>query len=148
MFHQYFQDPLDYSFMFLFHLHKDQNVIHYSLEGSGTVGHFEEHYKKFEEAAVSTEDHFPFISRLNVYIIEAPANIQFREVPSSTELGDEFGDERKGISVLDGYGIQYMIVLDQLEQAIFLLNEEHRGCYGGFGGLNSSSMQVFLQEGI
>jgi len=97
---------------------------------------------------VSAEGHFPFISRLNAYIIEAPANIQFREVPSSVELGDEFGDKREGISVLDSYGIQYMIVLDQLEQAIFLFNEEHKGCYGEFGGLNSSSMQVFLQEGI
>ena len=27
MLRQYFQDPLDCSFMFLFHLHKDQNVI-------------------------------------------------------------------------------------------------------------------------
>jgi len=134
--------------MFLFYLHKDQNVVHYSLEGSGTVGHSKEHHEKFEEAAVSAKGRFPFISRLNAYIIEAPADIQFHGVPSSAELGDEFGNEGEGISVLDGYGIQYTIVLDQLEQAIFLLNKEHRGCYRGFGGLNSSSIQVFLQEGI
>ena len=53
-----------------------------------------------------------------MYIIEAPADIQFHEVPSSTELGDEFRDEGEGIFVLDGYGIQHAIVLDQLEQAM------------------------------
>jgi len=41
-----------------------------------------------------------------------------------------------------------MIVLDQLEQTIFLFNEEHRGCYGGFGRLDLSGMQIFLQEGV
>ena len=118
MFHQYFQDFLDCSFMFLFCFHKDQNVVHYSLEGSRTVGHSEEHHEKFKEAAVSAEDHFPFISGLDMYIIEAPADIQFHEVPSSTELGDEFRDEGERIFVLDGYGIQHAIVLDQLEQAM------------------------------
>ena len=69
--------------MFLFHLRKDQNVIqayyhnpfgyegsedvvHYSLEGSRTVGHSKEHHKRFEEAAVGVEGHFLFISRLDV----------------------------------------------------------------------------------
>ena len=52
------------------------------------------------------------------------------------------------VSVLNSYGVQHVIVLDQLERAIFLLNEEHRGCYGGFGKSDLSSMQVFLQEGI
>jgi len=36
------------------------------------------------------------------------------------------------------------IVLDQPERTIFLFNEEHRGCYGGFGRLDLYSTQVFL----
>ena len=77
------------------------------MEGGRTVGHSEEHHKRFEEAAVGTEGHFPFISRLNVYIIETPLNInvKFCEVPGSVELGDELGDEREGVPVLDGYSI-------------------------------------------
>ena len=114
------------------------------MEGNRTVGHSEEHHEKFEKAAVGTKGHFLFISRLDAYIIEAPADIQFREVPSSAELGDELGDKGERISVLNGYGIQRAIVLDQLKRTIFLLNEEHRGCYERFGGLDSSSMQVFL----
>jgi len=82
------------------------------LEGSGAVGHSEEHHKGFEEAAISAEGCFPFISGLDAYIIEVPADIEFCEVFSSMELRDEFGDKGERISVLDGHGIQCAIVLD------------------------------------
>ena len=62
----------------------------------------------------------------------------------SAELGDEFRDEREKVPVLDSYGIQHAIVLDQPERTVFLLNEEHRGCYGGLEWPDASGMQVFL----
>ena len=122
MFRQYLQDSPDRSFMLLFCLCKDQNVvqvyynnpfryngsediIHHSLEGSGAVGHSEKHYEGFKEAMVGAEGRFPFISGLDAYIIETPVDIQFCEVSGSTELRDEFRDERERISVLDGYGV-------------------------------------------
>ena len=122
MLHQYFQDPPDCLFMFLFHPCKDQNVIqvhyydpfsyegsedvvHHSLEGSGAVGHFEEHHEGFKEAAIGTKDCFPFISRFDVYIVETPADIKFCKVPGSTELGDEFRDEGERVFVLDSYSV-------------------------------------------
>jgi len=129
MFCQYFQDPPDCPFILLFRLRKDQNVVqvHYddpfrydgsedvvyhSLEGGGAVGHSEKHYKGFEEAMVGAEGCLPFVSGLDAYIIETPADIQFCKIPGSTELGDEFRDEGKRVSVLDGYGVQCMVVLD------------------------------------
>jgi len=75
------------------------------LEGSGTVSYSEKHYEGFEEATVSVEGCFPFISGLDAYIIETPADVQFYEALGSTELRDKFGDEREQISVLDGYGV-------------------------------------------
>ena len=158
---QYLQDPPDHSFVFFFCLCKDQNVIqvHYynpfsyegskdvvyhSLEGSRTVSHSKEHHKRFKEAVVGIEGYFPFIFRLDVYIIEIPVDIKFCEVLGSAELGDEFRDKRERISVLDSYGVQCAIVLDQPEQTIFLLNEEYRGCYGELERPDSSGMQVFL----
>ena len=115
--------------MLLFRLRKDQdvvqvhydnpfrydgpeNIVHHSLEGTGAVGHSEEHHEGFEEASVGTKDHLPLISGLDAYIIETPADIQFCEVPGSAALGDEFGDEGERISVLDGYSVQSAIVLD------------------------------------
>jgi len=147
--------------MFLFYFCKDQNVIqvhhydpfgyegsedvvYYSLEDDRTVGHSEEHHERFEEAVVDVEGRFPFISGLDMYIIETPSDIKFCEVPGSAELGDEFGDERKGVPIFDSYGVQHAIVLDQPERTIFLFNEEHRGCYGGFRRSNSSGTQIFL----
>jgi len=82
------------------------------LEGSRAVGHSEEHHEGFEEAAIGVEGCFPFISGLDMYIIEAPVDIKFCEVFSSAELRDEFGDEGERISVLDSHGVQHMIVLD------------------------------------
>jgi len=116
------------------------------LEGGGTVGHSEEHHKRLEETAVGVEGCLPFISRLDTHIIETPSDIKFCEVSGSVELGDEFGDERKRVPVLDSYGIQYAIVLDQPERTIFLFNEEHRGCYGGLGRSDLSGTQVFLRK--
>jgi len=75
------------------------------LEGGGAVGHPEKHYERFEEAMVGAESCFPFISGLDVYIIESLADVQFCEVSGSAELRDEFGDEEEWISVLDGYGV-------------------------------------------
>jgi len=115
--------------MLLFCLHKNQNVvqvhyddpfcydssenvIHHSLEDSGAVGHSKKHYERFEEATVGAEGHLPFVSGLDAYIIETPADVQFCEILSSAELGDEFGDERERVSVLDGYGVQCTVVLD------------------------------------
>jgi len=129
MFHQYLQDSPDHSFILLFRLCKDQNivqvhydnafcydgsedVVHHSLEGSRAVGHSEKHYEGFKEATVGAEGRFSFISGLDAYIIETPVDIQFCEVPSPAELGDELGDEGERISVLDSYGVQCTVVLD------------------------------------
>jgi len=73
-----------------------------------------------------------------MHVIKTLANIKFYEVPGSAELGDEFRDERERVSILDSYGIQHAIVLDQPEQTIFLFNEEHRDCYRRFGRSDSS----------
>jgi len=136
----HYHDPFGYE--------GSKDVVHHGLEDSGTVSHSKEHYERFEEAAVDAEGRFPFISGLDVYVVETPSDIKFCEVLGSAELGDELKDEGKGVSVLNGYSVQHTIVLDQPEQAIFLLNEEHRGCYGGFGRLDLSGMQVFLQEDV
>ena len=115
--------------MLLFHLCKDQNVvqvhydnpfrydgsedvIHHSLEGGGAVGHSEKHYEGFEEAMVGAEGCLPFISGLDAYIIETPADVEFCEVLSSAELRDKFGDEGERISVLDSYGVWCIVVLN------------------------------------
>jgi len=100
----YYYNPFSYD--------GSEDVVHYSLESSGTVSHSKEHYEWFEQTTVGTESRLPFISRLDVYIIEAPMDIEFCEVLGSVELRDEFGDERERVLVLDSYSVQHTIVLD------------------------------------
>jgi len=106
------QDVVQVHYDNLFRYDGSEDVIHHSLEGSRAVGHFEEHYEGFEEAPVDAKGRLLLISGLDAYIIETPADIQFCEIPGSAELGDEFGDEGKRIFILDGYGVQSMVVLN------------------------------------
>ena len=142
-------------------LHKDQNVVqvhyydpfgyegpedvvHHSLEGGRTVGHSEEHYEGFEEAAIGTEGCLLFVSGPDSYVIETPSDVKLGEVLGSMELGDELGDEGEGVPILDGYGVQHIIVLDQPKQTILLFNEEYWDCDRGLGGSDLSGIQVLL----
>jgi len=103
----HYHDPFSYE--------GPEDVVHHSLESSRTISHSEEHHERFEKAIIGAEGCLPFISRLDMYIIETPSDIKLCEVLGSMELGDKFGDEGEGISVLDGYGVQRTIVLDQPE---------------------------------
>jgi len=114
------------------------------LEGGGTIGHSKEHHEGFEEAAIGMEGCLLFVSRLDTYVIETPSDVKLCEVLGSAELGDKLRDEGEGVLVLNGYSVQRAIVLDQLERAILLFNEEHWGCDGGLGGSDSSGTQVLL----
>jgi len=89
------QDVVQVYYYDLFSYDGSEDVIHHSLESSRTIGHSEEHYEWFEQTTVGTKSHLPFISGLDVYIIEAPMDVEFCEVLGSAELRDEFGDERE-----------------------------------------------------
>ena len=86
------------------------------MEGSRAVGHSKEHHKGFKEAAISVKDRLPFISGLDVHIVEPPLDVKFCEVLGSAELGDEFGDEGERIPVFDGLSqmVTYL-VCDELK---------------------------------
>jgi len=82
------------------------------LEGSRAVGHSKEHHKGFKEAAISVKDRLPFISGLDVHIVEPLPDVKFCEVLGSAELGDKFGDKGERILIFDSHSIQHVIVLD------------------------------------
>ena len=54
----------------------------------------------------------PFISGFDAHVVKPPLDSKFCEVLGSIELEDEFGDKGERIPVLDGHGIQHVIVLD------------------------------------
>ncbi|KAG5338305.1 hypothetical protein C0989_007610 [Termitomyces sp. Mn162] len=101
-----------------------EDVIHHGLECGGAVGESKEHHKQSEQSSVGLESSLPLVSFLNVHIVVTPLNIQFNEASCTPEVVDELGDEEEEVAVLHHYGIGNTIILNQLEQAILLLDEE------------------------
>jgi hypothetical protein len=92
-----------------------------------------EHDERLKESAVGLKSSLPFISRLNANIVEAPADIQLGEVLCATELCHKLGNEWERVLVLHCDHIEGPIVLNKIERAILLLDEEHQRSHGGFG---------------
>jgi len=63
----YYYDPLSYE--------GSEDIVYYSMEGSGTIGYSKEHHERFEEAVIGMKGHFLFISGLDAHIIETPADV-------------------------------------------------------------------------
>ena len=63
-----------------------ENIIHYGFESSWTISHTEEHYQGLEKSIVCVKCGLPFISRLNLDIVEISVNIQFGKVLCSLKL--------------------------------------------------------------
>jgi len=57
------------------------------------------------------EDSFLLISRLDIYIVKALADIQLSNVFGSVELQYEFGDEGQEVLVLYHYRVKSLVVL-------------------------------------
>ena len=53
-----------------------------------------------------------FISRLDIYIVEALADIKLSKVLGPMELQDKFRDQEEEVLVLDYYSIKRVIVLN------------------------------------
>jgi len=53
-----------------------------------------------------------FISRLDIYIVEALADIKLSKVLGPMELQDKFRDQEEEVLILDYYSIKRVIVLN------------------------------------
>ncbi|KAG5353135.1 hypothetical protein C0989_009979 [Termitomyces sp. Mn162] len=125
-----------------------EDVIHHCLEGGWAVGESEEHNKRFKQSPVGLEGSLLFIFLLDMHIVVAPPDVQFSEVLHAPEVIDELRDEREGVVVLHHHGIENPIVLDQLKQAIFLLDEEDRRSHQRLERAYATRVQILLQEGV
>lgn len=94
------------------------------MKDNRAIGHIKEYYQRFKKSTVHTEGYLSLVARLNVNIIEFPANIHLSEVIGSLEFGDQFKNQREQILVFDGYCIESSIVLHQLKKTILFLNEK------------------------
>ena len=59
---------------------------------------------------------------------------------------DQFRDEGQGVCIVDGMGIQILIVLARMERAILLCNEEERSGLWGLGQNDSPGFEMLIDE--
>src|SRR5258708_3237331 len=80
-----------YDFAMVDELMKD--VIHHCLEHHRGVAQSKEHDSWFEQASVSLECGLPLITLLDPHIVEPPVEVEYGEELSTTEVGQDIGDE-------------------------------------------------------
>ncbi|KAG5336712.1 hypothetical protein C0989_012024 [Termitomyces sp. Mn162] len=100
-----------------------EDVVHHSLEGGRAISKSKEHNEWLKQSPVGLEGSLPLISLVNAHIVVTPLDIQLSEVLHTLEV-DELGDEGERVMALHHHGVEYPVVLDQLEGAILLFDEE------------------------
>src|SRR5260221_62382 len=101
-----------YDFAMINELMKD--VVHHHLECCRGVAQSEEHDSWFEQALVSLECSLPFITLLDLHIVEPPVEVKYGEELSTMEVGQDIRDKGEGVGVLDHDLIQLLIVLNEI----------------------------------
>ena len=101
-----------------------EDHVHHHLESGWRVGESKEHNCRFKESFRSKECHFPFVSFLNVDIVVSPAYVKLSEEGAAGEAINSLGNEWGDVAVFLGPMVDGAVVLDQMEFAIFLFDEE------------------------
>ena len=78
-----------------FHNEVVEDIVHYGLECSRTIGKAKEHDQQLKQPLIGLESCFLFVLFLDPHIVVALADIQLGEVPCTLEVVDKFGDEGK-----------------------------------------------------
>jgi len=61
-------------------------TVHHYLESGWTINYSKEHHQGLKQAIIDIEGNLPLVFRLDVHVVETPADIQFGDVFGSTEL--------------------------------------------------------------
>ena len=125
-----------------------EDIVYYCLEHNWTISHIKEYYQWFKQSIVSIENYLPFVSRLDMHIVETPTDVKLGEILNSAKLQDKFRDQKERVFVFDSHGVEGSIILDQVEKTVLLLDEEYQGGYRRLRGPSLSSVQVSFEKDI
>ena len=113
---------VDFQPLFQEHIHKD--MVHESLEGGGGIAKSKEHDGGFEESHGGDKGSFSLIFLSDMDVVIAPTNVKLSEQGGLLHIVDEFWDEGEGIGILDGVGVQVVVILAWAKGSILLWYEE------------------------
>ncbi len=123
-----------------------EDHVHHHLKGGWRVGESEEHNCRFEESFRSKECHFPFISFLNADVVVSPSYVELSEEGAAGKVVNSLGNKWGDVAVFLGPTVDGAIILDWMEFAIFLFDEEEVCGIGAPGFPDSAPLQVFSYE--
>lgn len=92
------------------------------MESRRCVAEAERHDEVFEETHLGSESGFPLVARLDAQEI-----VDLGKVFAALNAVEEVVDQRDGIAVLDGDGIESTVINAEAEFAVLLLDEKD-GC--------------------
>ena len=91
--------------------HVCKDVIHECLECGGSIAESEEHDGGFEQFHGGDEGRFPLVLFSDANVVISPMNVKFGEQGGFFHVIDEFGDQGERIGILDGVGVQIVVIL-------------------------------------
>ncbi|SRR6266702_1410610 len=104
------------------------DVVHHGLERCWRVGESEIHDCRFKKSVSRFKCRFWFISLTDAHIIVAPSDVEFGVYMCITEVSDEVCNEREGVLVSDGNGVDLSVVLYWAHFAILFADKEEGRC--------------------
>ena len=104
-------DVIHINFQLFFCYHVGKDVVHKGLECRWCVAKPEEHHCWFEESKGSDKGGFPLVFFMNVGVVKAPLDVEFREEGGIFHVIDEFWDEQQRVWISNGVGIEIPVVL-------------------------------------
>ena len=127
--------------------HVSKDMVHKRLECGWGIAKPKEHYSGFKESKGGDEHSLPLVCFMNADVVVSPMDVKLSEQGGVLHVVNEFQNERKGVRIPNSMGIQIAIILTRAKRAVFLGDKEEWCCLGGFGRDNTSSLEVFFNEG-
>jgi len=123
-----------------------KDMVHEHLKGRWRIALAKEHHRRFIKPIKSSESDLPLVSLLDLNIVVPPLDIRFGEILEMLESVNKVGDTREGINVLDGVGIDVVVVLTGTEYSILLQDKEEGRRLQGFQGEDLFLFEVLINE--
>ena len=104
-------DVVHINFHSFFCYHVGEDVVHKGLECRWCIAKSEEHHCWFKKSQGGDEGGFPLVFFTNADVVIAPSDVKLREEGGILHVIDEFWDKRQRVHILNGVGIEILVVL-------------------------------------
>src|SRR6267142_2370816 len=101
-----------------------ESGVHHCLEGCWGVCESEKHNCWFEQAFIRHKCCFPFVSFLDTNIVVPPSDVEFSIEGASSESINKLWNEWERVFVLYRPVVNWSIILDRSQFAVFLFDKE------------------------